>query len=144
VRANLKRVPLFLVIPGSDVRREMPVVGGHVDIAPTLLYLLGLESPRVFLGGPLLPGGSQMSLILGAPRGSAVGQDRMVIVRGQDLSRSACFAFPSGDLLPSELCMELALRAKKEWSVSQKVVAHDLASQIAGAQTNDSFSTVRH
>ncbi len=44
------RVPLILHVPGAGARRAMDAVVGHMDIAPTLLDLLGLPVPESFRG----------------------------------------------------------------------------------------------
>ena len=42
-KALLDRVPLFIHLPGSRAKGELPPSLGQVDVAPTLLHLLGLE-----------------------------------------------------------------------------------------------------
>ncbi|MDH5753054.1 MAG: sulfatase-like hydrolase/transferase, partial [Deltaproteobacteria bacterium] len=53
------RVPLLIIAPGLEglepgSRSDAP--GSHLDIAPTVLDLLGLSAPHNFLGRPLLAG----------------------------------------------------------------------------------------
>lgn len=47
------RVPLILHVPGAAPRRESEVVVQHVDLAPTLLELVGLPVPGHFHGRSL-------------------------------------------------------------------------------------------
>ena len=64
----MDRVPFFVILPpgsrppeGSPlaVVHEVPAIGGHVDIAPTLLHLLGIREPASFVGESLLPEGER-------------------------------------------------------------------------------------
>lgn len=41
---QLQRVPLFIHIPGLNKGRVMSTIGGQIDLKPTLLHLLGIES----------------------------------------------------------------------------------------------------
>jgi lipoteichoic acid synthase len=48
------RVPLIIVLPPHMRQaRTVSETGGEVDVAPTILYALGLTTPRWFLGKPL-------------------------------------------------------------------------------------------
>ena len=48
-------VPLMIHIPGSGVTETRSVAGGHIDVMPTLLHLLGLQNDRgVMFGDSLL------------------------------------------------------------------------------------------
>ncbi len=48
-------VPLLIHIPGSDVTETKSVAGGHIDVMPTLLHLLGLKNEKgVMFGESLL------------------------------------------------------------------------------------------
>ncbi|HVS17220.1 MAG TPA: sulfatase [Planctomycetota bacterium] len=49
------RVPLVLRVPGATPRREAQAVAQHIDLAPTLLELVGLPVPSVFQGRSLVP-----------------------------------------------------------------------------------------
>jgi arylsulfatase A-like enzyme len=51
---NLVHVPLFFHVPGQKARR-IDTPRSHIDLAPTIFALLGLESPPTFHGRDLLP-----------------------------------------------------------------------------------------
>jgi phosphoglycerol transferase MdoB-like AlkP superfamily enzyme len=44
-------VPMIINIPGSDVSKTVHTAGGHVDVMPTLLYLLGITNDRSVMFG---------------------------------------------------------------------------------------------
>jgi phosphoglycerol transferase MdoB-like AlkP superfamily enzyme len=128
--ARLRRVPFFVLVPGGRLVGEVPVVGGHVDIAPTLLALLGIEAPRSFLGSPLAPGRDGFAV---CNDGTAVSGSRIFVATGRGVpSEGACFGFPGGGPRPLGECGELARRGREELSASRFVVIHDLAPEIAG------------
>ena len=44
--ALLQSVPLFVHIPGSGEGKEMDEVAGQIDLRPTILHLLGIETSK--------------------------------------------------------------------------------------------------
>jgi len=53
--AMLQRVPYMIHIPGANKGRRLSTFGGQVDMAPTLLHLLGINSsPFLMVGQDLL------------------------------------------------------------------------------------------
>ncbi len=126
--ARLERVPLFVRVP-ADARAawgELDVVGGQVDVAPTLLHTLGIPRPRAFLGRALVPGGEDQGFAA-YPDGTAYGRDRMFVASGRGIPREGgCFEFPDGDSRPLPECAALAERAAAELAISRAVVDYDL------------------
>ena len=52
------KVPCIIHIPGSGYTETVEKAGGHLDVLPTLLYLLGIENDKaVMFGSNLLDGG---------------------------------------------------------------------------------------
>jgi len=49
-----EHVPLFIVVPGTDLRGEQAFPASHLDLYPTIAHLLGIEVPRSALGQNLL------------------------------------------------------------------------------------------
>jgi phosphoglycerol transferase MdoB-like AlkP superfamily enzyme len=128
--AKLRRVPFFVLVPGGRLAGEVPMVGGHVDVAPTLLALLGVEAPRSFIGSPLAPGREGFAV---CNDGTAAGGDRIFVASGRGVpAQGACFGFPTGGARPLEECRELAQRGREELASSRFVVIHDLAAEVAG------------
>jgi hypothetical protein len=109
-----ERVPLIIVLPGQEEGRLVDAVGGIVDIGPTLLHLLGIDTPPIFMGRPLTtpsPGFAARA------SGQVVGSDRM-------WAGSQCFTYPEGVLVADEVCDDIRARAREEldvsWIVTQK------------------------
>ena len=128
---RLRRVPFYVLLPGQARAGEVPAVGGHVDIAPTLLSLLGFPAPACFVGHPL-DGVTARPAVLND--GSVVGADRLFVARGPAIPDSgACFAWPSGAPRPLTDCREIERLGREELAASRFVVLHDLAGRFAGA-----------
>lgn len=130
--ARLERVPLFVRIPASTrpARGTVDEVGGHVDIAPTLLHALGIPRPRAFVGRPLVSTDPSSSFAA-YPDGSAYGRDRMFVATGRGIPREGgCFEFPAGDSRALHECAELAERAAEQLAISRAVVDHDLHREL--------------
>jgi phosphoglycerol transferase MdoB-like AlkP superfamily enzyme len=122
----LWRVPFLVMLPGSPQSGERAVVGGHVDIAPTLLDILGVERPQCFVGSSLLGDRPFPALIRG---GSAVAGDRLFVGRGDRVPEAGlCFSFPERTPVPRSECDALAVSAADQRELSRLVVEHDLAS----------------
>jgi phosphoglycerol transferase MdoB-like AlkP superfamily enzyme len=133
VLVRLRRVPFFVLVPGQKLAGEFPLIGGHVDIAPTLLALLGLPSPPCFVGQALDPANDSIAVL---NDGSVVGEGLVFVAEGPLIpSGGACFAWPGGAPRRLEECRDLARRGKEELAASRFVVMHDRAREIAGLRS---------
>ena len=45
--AMLQEVPLFIHIPGAGDGKEMTEISGQMDLRPTILHLLGVETSKI-------------------------------------------------------------------------------------------------
>lgn len=51
------RIPLFIHVPQEALKGDLPEMPGHLDVAPTILHLLGIQhAGQVFLGRNVLAG----------------------------------------------------------------------------------------
>jgi len=129
VLVRMRRVPFFVLLPGGALSGEVPVLGGQVDIAPTLLALLGIPAPACFVGHPLAPSESSIAAL---NDGSVVGNGHLFVAEGPLVpAGGACFAWPGGEQRSPEECRELVGRGREELAASRFVVIHDLAKAIA-------------
>lgn len=121
----LDRVPFVVALPGQGEPAEVHSVGGLLDVAPTLLHLLGLPPSPSFMGRSLLsaePGFSAQA------SGQVVGDGLMWTGRG-------CHAFPAGSPVASDACDPLRERARNELEVSWLITRMGLgAALVEGVQ----------
>jgi phosphoglycerol transferase MdoB-like AlkP superfamily enzyme len=130
VLVRLRRVPFFVLLPNHSLAGEVPVLGGQVDIGPTLLALLGIAPPKCFVGHALDPAVASMAVL---NDGSAVGEGREFVAEGPAIpAEGACFTWPGGAPRPLAECRALARQGREELTDSRFVVIHDLAAKIAG------------
>ena len=125
VPLQIDRVAGLIVLPRGQVHGEVNTVGGHIDLAPTLLHYLGIQIPRSFAGSVLLPGQPGFAAFAD---GSAIGDGRAFAAAGRGIPGvGACFEHPSWRPLPLADCKPLAERAQQTLTRSRAVADHDLA-----------------
>ena len=132
---RLERVPLFVIVPGGPTG-ERPTLGGQIDIAPTILGLLGIDRPVDFVGRSLLSEPSPPWVAY--PSGAAYVEDRVWVPSGRGIPlRGACFHLPSGRHREVEDCAALRDDARLELEMSRRVVDADLQRRLAGLEMLD-------
>ncbi len=120
-----EEIPLIFAFPDPGMREIVSTPGGHVDIAPTLLYFLGLPCPSSFMGRSLYPPHNQNVTL---PNG--IGFDATRACFPRDLFpefSSQCFDLKSGAVLPDERCDELRALAQEEQATSETILYYDIA-----------------
>lgn len=108
------RVPLIIAGAGVAGRSSRPA--GQLDVAPTVLTLLGVPVPRGFVGQPL---------DLGA-EGVAVRADGHAFDARRAWLRDRCVERPSGAALDDAECLELLRQRDLELAASAGIVRHQL------------------
>lgn len=83
-------VPLIIHIPGCALTETVSVAGGHIDVMPTLLHLLGLENDRGIMFGQNL---------LTAKEGVVYQQTHLA--RGSFISDTVLYQFPFTGIEPN-------------------------------------------
>lgn len=116
----LDQVPLVILPPGEGQGRRIPSVGGLIDVAPTLLHLMGIPVPRSFMGRPLTTPGPGLAA---QASGEVVGGDLM-------WTGVACYGFPEGTPRPDSDCAEIRARARDELEVSWLITRHGLSQRL--------------
>ncbi|HEX6766794.1 MAG TPA: LTA synthase family protein [Polyangiaceae bacterium] len=116
-----RKIPMLVVLPGAKEGRTLDGVGGHIDIAPTLLHLLGVPKPKAMMGRPLVESGG----VVFRAEGSAVEGDR---VRQSD---GNCRTL-AGKGLPASRCDDLGKRGEEQVQISWAITQYDLADRLSG------------
>lgn len=114
-----ERVPLVVVAPELRARVE-PSNAGLLDVAPTVLDLLSLDSPRVFLGRSLFH----------PSNGFAARWDGTVSGANAVFVAGACQS-TTGEPLSADACADLRTRAEAELSLSFRMTRHDLFRELS-------------
>ena len=125
-----QEVPLIIRVPGlSSEAGPRSVVAGHVDVAPTLLALLGVDpAPYAFVGRNLL----------GSPgTGPVIGEyrcwrdaDHVFLRHGPELADGECLDVATLDQVEVEACRTAFEAARLQVEMSELVLKHDLQRRI--------------
>lgn len=116
--AMLQEVPLFIHIPGSGEGKEMDAVSGQIDIRPTILHLLGIETSK--------------DMQLGADLFSPEHEDFVIFRDGRFVTDNyvyageACYDKATGEQIDGEPCQPYAERATMELENSDAIINGDL------------------
>lgn len=123
VPTRMHRVPALVFAPGLAPGRD-DRIGGHIDLAPTALDLLGIAPAPTMLGRSLLAPAE--ARVVALPDGSAIADDRLWLARGRDdISGGGCFD-RDGRARPREDCDGLVRDAAAELWAARAVLDHDL------------------
>ncbi|SDO50934.1 LTA synthase family protein [Alkalicoccus daliensis] len=116
---KLDRVPLIIHIPGMEEEAEtIETVGGHIDIMPTLVNLLGLSQDKhIMFGSDLLAEEREDFAVL---RNGSVVTDEVVY------TGELCYDAESGEELELGECVEAAERGEDELYYSDQIIYGDL------------------
>lgn len=116
--ALLQEVPLFIHIPGSDDGKEMKEISGQMDLRPTILHLLGVETSKDM----------QMGADLFSPEHEdfVVFRDGRFITDKYVYAGEACYDKATGEEIDGEPCQSYADRATMELENSDAIINGDL------------------
>ncbi|MBQ8578136.1 MAG: LTA synthase family protein [Clostridia bacterium] len=122
-------VPLIMHIPGADINETVSVAGGHIDVMPTLLHLLGLENNKGIMFGQNL---------LTATEGIVYQQTHLA--RGSFISDTVLYQYPFTGIAPNakanavdtweeldaSLFADVSAAAREEIELCMYLLEHDL------------------
>lgn len=112
--AEEKRVPLLIRLPYGAAAAPRPSFASQIDIAPTLLSLLGIaRTGTVMLGRDLLSPARTADEPVVFPEGSVLSPDRL----WSTSTGGRCYG--RADELPAERCADLEALAREELTLSR-------------------------
>lgn len=117
---QLQRVPFIIHIPGVTDKKPAVIskVAGQIDVKPTLMHLLGIDTKDdVHFGGDLF---SKDRLSF------AVLRDGSFITDDYVYTRNACYDKKTGDETEEAYCKPYMKKAKQELDFSERIVYGDL------------------
>ena len=126
-----QEVPLFIRVPGAgfDLRGERTRAGGHVDVTPTLLALLGVDpAPYAFVGRNLLGESGDVPVI--GEYGCWRTSDLLFLAAEDHVGGGRCLDIDSLKEVEISLCDEGRFAARRKETVSRLVLEHDLQRRI--------------
>jgi phosphoglycerol transferase MdoB-like AlkP superfamily enzyme len=126
-----KKVPLFIRLPYGREAGVRTISGGHLDIAPTLLSLLGIDDRNVMLGADLTA--ARDSLVVFRD-GSFLDDKQYFMKRLGSASAGACYDIETGRVSNCENLQALRRLALERLEVSDLIVRGDLIREITEPQ----------
>lgn len=116
--ALLQSVPLFIHIPGSDDGQVVETVSGQIDLRPTILHLLGIDTSKdIQLGADIF---SEDHDNFVAFRDGRFITDKVVY------ASEACYDRATGEQIDREACQPLGEIASTELRYSDAIINGDL------------------
>ena len=128
----MRSVPLIVHLPdgalGGEVRSEP---AGQIDIAPTILHLLGIETGGRIMAGLALITGPEAGLakdgrIIAFRNGSFTDGRRYYAARPPEEGGGICFNLETGKPLHGASCEDARRAAEEELAASARVTEHGL------------------
>ncbi|WP_079509742.1 LTA synthase family protein [Mesobacillus jeotgali] len=129
---QLQKVPLIVHIPGQE-GKVLPTVGGQIDIKPTILHLLGIDTKdNIDFGSDLFSKDR---------RDFAVLRDGSFITKDHVFTRETCYDKATGEPTEKASCEPYFESAKNELEYSDKIIYGDLlrfyGEQKEGKESSD-------
>lgn len=116
--AKLQRVPFFVHIPNSGVGKEVTETAGQIDIRPTVLHLLGVETAKdMQLGADVFSDDHEDFVIF---RDGGFVTDKLVY------AGNTCFDNETGEVTDMASCQPYIDRATQELGYSDQIINGDL------------------
>ncbi|MFD2673453.1 LTA synthase family protein [Marinicrinis sediminis] len=114
---QLQRVPLIIHIPGTDGER-IDTVSGQIDIKPTILNLLGVETPHgMMFGHDLFSANHPNAAVL--RNGSFIAEDVLY-------AQNTCYDRETGVEVEDEACDPYREKAENDLRYSDEIIYGDL------------------
>ena len=129
---TMKRVPLLIRLPNGEHAGTRSVTGGQVDIAPTLLGLLGVnDSSSIMLGQDLTA--NRPSLVVFRD-GSFADGEHYLVKRYGPINLSTCYAASNGSTVPCANLQERHNEAMTRLEISDLIIRGNLIRTLRDGQ----------
>jgi len=117
VSTQLQRVPLIIHIPGQE-GKTITKVGGQIDLRPTILHLLGIDTSEDLTFGK--------DLFAETKRDFVVLRDGSFITEDYIYTKNVCYDKTTEQPTDMSFCEPFMERAEKELNYSDKIIYGDL------------------
>ncbi|MFS0722948.1 LTA synthase family protein [Paenibacillus sp. 1P07SE] len=127
----LRQVPLLIHLPDGAHAGTYPG-GGQLDIAPTLLHLLGIRpDDHYMLGAPLLTGQPLPEQTVVFRDGAFSSASHYFVPSGDGiLAHGTCYSLMTGEPVDVSACEPLALKARAQLMHSDRIVMNNLVPRL--------------
>ena len=123
---HMKRVPLIIHIPGYEDGEEIDTYGGQIDIMPTTLHLLGIDTRSyALMGQDLLSHEKNETIVF---RNGNVITPEYTIIFENIYNTKTGELIPKADTLSNNRAKVLSKEAKEQLRISDMILETDLLS----------------
>lgn len=124
-------VPFIINIPGvqQEVPKKVSVVGSHMDFYPTLINLLGIQTPDVPIFGQDLINSEKGFVVLRnfLTAGSFIDDDKILVIHaGQTIDTAVAWDLNTKEKINVETCRDSYEKALNEIKQSDYILNNDL------------------
>ncbi len=113
-------LPFLIHLPNDEAAGRRGVTGGHLDIAPTLLSLLGIENEGFAMLGRDLTRGENSLVVL--RNGAFTDGSVLLTLEARQLPAGRCHGFESGRRLDATVCLPGLREARLRLEISDLVI----------------------
>ena len=124
-----KKVPLLIRLPRAEFAGVRTVTGGHVDVAPTLLSLLGVDADSSVMLGQDLTRGRDAVVVF--RDGSFVDGTHHLTRQVGGIGRYVCYEVKTGRVVDCAPLKERHRTARERLEVSDTIIRGDLIPDLA-------------
>ncbi|MEF3352229.1 LTA synthase family protein [Paenibacillus sp. GYB006] len=125
----MNQVPLLMHLPDGDKAGIYLEPAGQIDIAPTVLHLLGISTEDNYLmGSDLLSTFKRMTVL----RTGAFANSDLVYIPSEDrlFENGSCYEMPAGEQTDIHACKPSYEKSKLELSISDRLITHNLIHKL--------------
>ncbi|WP_455662382.1 LTA synthase family protein [Pradoshia sp.] len=115
---QLQRVPLIIHLPGQTGGKTISNVAAQIDLRPTIMHLLGVDTSDQIQFGADLFSPSRMNM--------AILRDGSFITDDYVYTKETCYSKVTGNPIDHSACELFAERAKMELDYSDRIIYGDL------------------
>lgn len=127
------QVPMLVHLPDGAHAGVYDAVGGQLDMAPSLLYLLGIKPEDYYMMGNNLFTDDK-KLVVFRTGAYTDGQYFFIPAADGNLDNGSCYDLKTGKTTSAAACRTNAERAKKQLEMSDKIILNDLLAEFRKKQ----------
>lgn len=118
-----KRIPMFIRFPNAKFSRTIDTIGGHIDVSPTILNLLGIKvHKRVMLGSDLTSVDDSFVVF----RNGSFINNKYVYINSFPNNNSLCYRFINGNLIDCKFAKDIKNKSREQLEISDLIIRGDL------------------
>ncbi|MNE51687.1 Lipoteichoic acid synthase [compost metagenome] len=125
----MNQVPLLIHLPAGQLRGVDNKPAGQLDMAPSLLHLLGISTEQDYMMGNSLFSSKERLVV---QRSGAFSNEKLYYIPSSDsrFDNGQCYDLTTRELTNVEQCRVPYDESKKRLSISDAVITYDLIAKL--------------